>query len=880
GAGPAYTELTRQGVTPEKLEQIMDQIHEKSQDDVKTAKELNMQELVDIITPRTKRVLELANYELRKTGQNIIEPEQLLIGIIREGSSIALNALHNLKVDIPSLFVALRADEKMGGMAGDVNRNELDQINRNLQQRRSGGQAGGQGGDPNTPTLNQYGRDLTAIAKEDGFDPIIGRDDEIQRVMQILCRRTKNNPVLIGEPGVGKTAIAEGLAQRIVAGDMPELLQDKKLISIDIAGLLAGAKYRGEFEERLKNCLNEATTAGNIILFIDELHTVVGAGASEGAVDAANMLKPMLARGDLQIIGATTIDEYRKNIEKDAALERRFQTVDIAEPTQEEAVLILEGLKDKYEAHHQVKITAEAIEAAVSLSSRYITDRFLPDKAIDLIDEGASKLRMNTAGEPSSIKQTEEEIAQVIEEKDAAAKREDFEKAAELRKQESVLKEKLNEARALWKKEQETEHNVLTENHIADIVASWTGIPVQKLTESDTERLRNLESELKRRVIGQDEAVTAVSKAIRRGRLGLKDPRRPAGSFVFLGTTGVGKTELAKALANVMFGEDDAMIRLDMSEYMEKFSVSKLIGSPPGYVGYDEGGQLTEQVRRRPYSVILFDEIEKAHPDVLNALLQILEDGRLTDSQGRTVDFRNTIVIMTSNVGARMLTGSEGRRIGFGSSSADQDDQRNEELYGGKSYEEAKEMVMDELKKVFRPEFINRIDEIIFFHMLDRDAMKQIVRLMLRDFAKRTREIGIELLSTEEAEVLLSQRGYDPAYGARPLRREIQNSVEDPFSEAMLDGIVRDGDTAVIIVQDGEIHIVNRANYQDIESIELLPREEEETDVPETEAKNDAQAAADSETQVDSAESTSGRAEDTEAETDTENEDNPDGEAE
>ena len=544
------------------------------------------------------------------------------------------------------------------------------------------------------------------------------------------------------------------------------------------------------------------------------------------------MLKPMLARGDLQIIGATTIDEYRKNIEKDAALERRFQTVNIDEPTQEEAVQILEGLKDKYEAHHQVQITEEAIAAAVNLSSRYITDRFLPDKAIDLIDEGASKLRMNMASEPGDLKELEEKINKIIEEKDAAAKREDFEKAAELRKQESELNKQLNENRAIWKKEQDTEHNVLTADHIADIVANWTGIPVQKLTESDTERLRNLEAELKRRVIGQDEAVTAVAKAIRRGRLGLKDPSRPAGSFIFLGTTGVGKTELAKALANVMFGEDDAMVRLDMSEYMEKYSVSRLIGSPPGYVGYEEGGQLTEQVRRRPYSVILFDEIEKAHPDVLNALLQILEDGRLTDGQGRTVDFRNTIVIMTSNVGARMLTGSEGRRIGFGSSSTNEKEKRDEELYGGKSYEEAKEMVLDELKKVFRPEFINRVDEIIFFHMLNRDAMKQIVRLMLRDFAERTKDIGIDLLSTEEAEILLAQRGYDPAYGARPLRREIQNSVEDAFSEAMLDGIVRDGDTAVILVKDGEIHIVNEKNNQDVDTIRLLTEDKNENTEP------------------------------------------------
>lgn len=811
GSGDAWRSLAERDVTVEQLDELLDQVHDRTRGDMPDPGSVQIQDLVNRITPRTKRVLELANYEVRQQGGLAIEPEHLLLGILREGSSIAIRILNSLSVDMPAVFTELRSEQSQ-----TPEQRELDQINQNLKARKQAKQADGQ-----MPTLSKYGRELTKIAKEDGFDPIIGRDDEIQRVMQILCRRTKNNPVLIGEPGVGKTAIAEGLAQRIVSGDMPELLKNKRLISLDMGSLLAGAKYRGEFEERLKNCLDEATQAGNVILFIDELHTVIGAGASEGAVDAANMLKPMLARGQLQIIGATTIDEYRKNIEKDAALERRFQVVMVHEPSAEEAIQILRGLKNKYEAHHKVQITDDAIEAAVRLSSRYISDRFLPDKAIDLIDEGASKLRMNMASEPADVKRLETELEQVVADKAAAARKEDFEAAAALRHQEEKLNEELNRVRNTWQKAQETENNILDENQIADIVADWTGIPVRKLTETDTDRLRHLEAELKKRVIGQDEAVQAVAKAIRRGRLGLKDPNRPSGSFIFMGTTGVGKTELAKALAEVMFGSEDTLIRIDMSEFMEKFSVSKLIGSPPGYVGYEEGGQLTEQVRRKPYSVVLFDEIEKAHPDVMNVMLQMMDDGRLTDGQGRTVDFKNTILIMTSNIGSGLLTG-KGRAIGFGQTGSGglsgSDDQ---ELYGGRSYSEARELMTAELKQAFRPEFINRVDEIIFFHMLDRAAMKQIVRILLGRFARRTREIGIELASTDEAEVLLAQRGYDPVYGARPLRREIQSSIEDAFSEAMLNGVVKVGDTALIRAVDGEIELVNRADDPGAAAISL-----------------------------------------------------------
>jgi len=674
------------------------------------------------------------------------------------------------------------------------------------------------GGKNKTAGLDKFSRDLTAMAREGKFDPIIGREEEINRVMQILARRTKNNPALIGEPGVGKTAIAEGLAQKIVSDDVPDILRGKRLVSLDLASMIAGSKYRGEFEERLKKGLEEARAAGNIILFIDEMHTIIGAGNAEGAMDASNILKPLMSKGELQVIGATTIDEYRKHIEKDAALARRFQKVMVNEPSTTDAVLILKGIRDKYEQHHHITIPDEAIDAAVILSSRYITDRFLPDKAIDLIDEAASRARLRKTDEPKENRSLGERIHEIIRLKNEAVEKQDFETAQKLRDEEVELEKRLGGLREELNKKLAALPTALTPDDIADIVASWTGIPVSKINESDAERLRTLEDELKRRVIGQDEAVRAIAKAIRRSRLGLKDPKRPAGSFIFLGTTGVGKTELARALAEVMFGNENALIRVDMSEYMEKFDVSKLIGSPPGYVGYDEGGQLTEKVRRRPYSVVLFDEIEKGHPDIFNSLLQILDDGRLTDSQGRTVDFRNTIIIMTSNIGARLLTSAAGRRIGFtvpktnvdektGKSFVTIDEASDEHLYGGKTYDEAKGLVLEELKKAFNPEFINRVDEIIFFRMLNRPSLLKIVDLLTATLSKRISDMGISMEMTDNAKVLLAQKGYDPQYGARPLRRTIQSLVEDKFSEALLDKVIDIGDVALVDSVDGEIVI-------------------------------------------------------------------------
>jgi ATP-dependent Clp protease ATP-binding subunit ClpC len=648
----------------------------------------------------------------------------------------------------------------------------------------------------NTPTLDGLARDLTAYAKEGHLDPVIGRSKEIERVIQVLSRRTKNNPVLIGEPGVGKTAVAEGLAQKIINNEIPETLRDKRVMTLDMGSVVAGTKYRGEFEDRLKKIMDEIRTAGNIILFIDELHTLIGAGGAEGAIDASNILKPALARGELQCIGATTLDEYRKYIEKDAALERRFQPIQVDEPTKEEAIQILFGLRDRYEAHHRVKITDEAIYQAVKLSDRYITDRFLPDKAIDLIDEAGSKVRLRSYTVPPSLKQMENKLEDVRKEKDSAVQSQEFEKAASLRDKEQKLREELDTTKNEWKEKQGRTDSEVTPEDIAQIVASWTGIPVSQLAEEETDRLLKMEAILHERVIGQDEAVKAVSRAIRRARAGLKDPKRPMGSFIFLGPTGVGKTELARALAGSMFGDENAVIRIDMSEYMEKHSTSRLVGAPPGYVGYEEGGQLTEKVRRKPYSVVLLDEIEKAHPEVFNILLQVLEDGRLTDSKGRTVDFRNTLIIMTSNVGAELIR--KNSSLGFTAAND-----------SGKDYSNMKEKVLAELKKSFRPEFLNRIDESIVFHSLDEEHILRIVTLMAEDLRLRLKEQEIDFVLSDEAKKFLAKAGFDPTYGARPLRRAIQKHIEDNLSEELLKGNIAKGDSLTFEVKDGELVVLN-----------------------------------------------------------------------
>jgi ATP-dependent Clp protease ATP-binding subunit ClpC len=720
-------------------------------------------------TPRAKKVIELSMDEARKLGHSYVGTEHILLGLIREGEGVAARVLNNLGVSLNKA------------------RQQVLQL---LGSNESGGHQGGASVSANTPTLDSLARDLTAIAREGSLDPVIGRSKEIQRVIEVLSRRTKNNPVLIGEPGVGKTAIAEGLAQQIVNNEVPEILRDKRVMTLDMGTVVAGTKYRGEFEDRLKKVMDEIRQAGNIILFIDELHTLIGAGGAEGAIDASNILKPSLARGELQCIGATTLDEYRKYIEKDAALERRFQPIRVDEPTAEESVRILEGLRDRYEAHHRVSITDEAIEAAVKLSDRYISDRFLPDKAIDLIDEAGSKVRLRSYTTPPNLKELEVKLDEVRKEKDSAVQSQEFEKAASLRDTEQRLREQLEETKKTWKEKQGKENSEVTVEDIASVVASWTGIPVSKLAQTETAKLLNLEEILHSRVIGQDEAVKAVSKAVRRARAGLKDPKRPIGSFVFLGPTGVGKTELARALAEAMFGDEDAMIRIDMSEYMEKHSTSRLVGSPPGYVGYEEGGQLTEKVRRKPYSVILLDEIEKAHPDVFNILLQVLEDGRLTDSKGRTVDFRNTVLIMTSNVGAEAL--KRNKYVGFNIQDGEQD------------YKDMKGKVMEELKKAFRPEFLNRIDEIIVFHALERKHLEEIVTLLSDQLVKRLKEQHISLELTEAAKGKISIEGYDPEYGARPLRRAIQKHVEDRLSEELLKGTVLTGQHVIIDVVDGE----------------------------------------------------------------------------
>jgi len=723
------------------------------------------------LTPRSKKLLETSILESRRLGQSYVGAEHLWLALLSEGEGMAANLLKELGVCPEELRQGLiRSLQASGGTEPEP-------------QEKGKEMAG---------MLKQYGRDLTQAARQDELDPVIGRDTEVERIIQILSRRTKNNPVLIGEPGVGKSAVVEGLAQRIVQDNIPEILKGKRIFSLDMGSLIAGSKYRGEFEERLKNAMEEIKKAGDIILFIDEIHTLVGAGKAEGSMDAANILKPSLARGEIQCIGATTLDEYRKNIEKDAALERRFQPVTVGEPSCDEALSILKGLRDKYEAHHKVRITDEALQAAVSLADRYISDRFLPDKAIDLMDEAASRVRIHSFTAPPDVKAQEKRLDEIQNEKKEAIAHQDFEKAASLRDQERALRGEIEAKRAAWEQEKNARKDVVTEEDIAQIVGSWTGIPVKKLTESESQRLLQLESTLHQRVVGQEEAISAVSRAIRRARAGLQDPKRPIGSFIFLGPTGVGKTELCRALGEAMFGDENAVIRIDMSEYMEKHSVSRLVGSPPGYVGYEEGGQLTEAVRRKPYSVVLLDEVEKAHPDVFNMLLQILEDGRLTDSTGRVVNFKNTIIVMTSNAGAHTI--GTGRSLGFGST-----------IDTVRSYETMKEQVLREVKDIFRPEFINRVDELIVFHALKEEDIFQIAGLMLKQVSNRLNEKGMCLTYGDDCVKLLADKGYDPQYGARPLRRVIQRTVEDALSEEIIAGRLSLGDSVHLSVKDGEI---------------------------------------------------------------------------
>jgi ATP-dependent Clp protease ATP-binding subunit ClpC len=762
GEGIAAKALSVLGLSPEKIQKEVEALIGKGQESVQTIH----------YTPRAKKVIELSMDEARKLGHSYVGTEHILLGLIREGEGVAARVLNNLGVSLNKA------------------RQQVLQL---LGSNESSSSAGGSSVNANTPTLDSLARDLTAVARDGSLDPVIGRSKEIERVIEVLSRRTKNNPVLIGEPGVGKTAIAEGLAQQIINNEVPETLRDKRVMTLDMGTVVAGTKYRGEFEDRLKKVMDEIRQAGNIILFIDELHTLIGAGGAEGAIDASNILKPALARGELQCIGATTLDEYRKYIEKDAALERRFQPIRVNEPTNDESMQILKGLRDRYEAHHRVTITDDSIDAAVKLSDRYIPDRFLPDKAIDLIDEAASKVRLRSYTAPPNLKELEQRLESVRKEKDAAVQSQEFEKAASLRDSEQKLREELETTKNSWKEKQGQENTEVTPEDIALVVANWTGIPVSKLKQEETERLLNMESILHDRVIGQDEAVKAISKAIRRARAGLKDPKRPIGSFIFLGPTGVGKTELARALAESLFGDEDSIIRIDMSEYMEKHTTSRLVGSPPGYVGHEEGGQLTEKVRRNPYSVILLDEIEKAHPEVFNILLQVLEDGRLTDSKGRTVDFRNTVVIMTSNVGASTL--KRNKSLGFTVQSENQE------------YDTMKTKVMDELKKAFRPEFLNRIDETIVFHTLAKEHLKHIISLMSNQLQKRLSEQGIDIEMTEAALDKIAEEGYDPDYGARPLRRALQRQIEDRLSEELLRGTISKGQTVKIDVENNDFTV-------------------------------------------------------------------------
>lgn len=753
--------LTEKGVTLDKIEELI-----KENTGVGNPTALSPNDF----TPTAKRVLEVSFQLARSMRNSFVGTEHLLLALLREGDSGAVKLLNACGVDADSFTEELV--------------NDLSRPNAEFRGSKSGKK-----GKSNTPTLDEFGTDLTEKAANGGIDPVIGREKEIERVIQILSRRTKNNPCLMGEPGVGKTAIAEGLALKIVKDEVPELLSGKKIVALDLTSMVAGTKYRGDFEERIKKAMDEVKNAKNVILFIDEVHTLIGAGAAEGAVDAANILKPALARGEIQVIGATTIDEYRKNIEKDAALERRFQSVMVGEPTEEETVEILKGLRDKYEAHHKVKISDEAIETAVKMSSRYIADRFLPDKAIDLIDEAASRVRLKAFTAPPNLKSMEQEIKRLEQEKASAVKSQDFENAAKIRDKEKDLQTLLDEEKEKWKNLSGKEIKEVSTEDIANVVSSWSGIPVTQLTKEESERLLNMEKILHERIVGQDKAVSAVAKAIRRGRVGIKNPNRPLGSFIFLGPTGVGKTELCKSLAEAMFGSEDAIIKLDMSEYMEKHTVSKLIGSPPGYVGFEEGGQLTEKIRRKPYSVVLFDEIEKAHPDVFNMLLQILEDGVLTDSKGRKVSFKNAIIIMTSNVGASKITNNQ-LALGFG-------DNTDENL-------NIEELVMEDLKKTFKPEFLNRIDEIIVFNRLEKDDIKEIAKRMLKTLTKRLDEMDIKLSFTDEAISAIADAGFDNVYGARPLRRAIQQKIEDPLSELMLEKEVVSGGNYVADFKDGK----------------------------------------------------------------------------
>ena len=769
GNGLAYKVLSEQNINYDKILSLIEEMIGSSNP---------LKNNPEGYTPRLKRVIEISFSEAKKLGNSFIGTEHLLLGIMKENDSVASRILLELNVDIQKIFndvMKIVSDETIGLGKEKKKMNETS----------------------NTPTLNQFGKDLTIDAANGKLDPIIGREKEVERIIQILSRRTKNNPCLVGEPGVGKTAVVEGLSEKIVEGEVPENLRKKRVVSLDISSMVAGAKYRGDFEERLKKCLDEIKKNANIILFIDEIHTIVGAGAAEGAIDAANILKPLLARAEIQVIGATTQEEYRKYIEKDAALERRFQPVNVEEPTKEETLQILKGIRDKYEAHHKVKITDEALNAAVDLSSRYINDRYLPDKAIDLMDEAASRVKLNSLIAPKEVKKIEEKLQEIIREKEESINNQDFESAAKLRDKEQKEINKLSKIKQEWEKQNQIAYTEVNENNIAEVLSIWTGIPVYKLTETEVKRLKELENELHKRVVGQEEAIVSVSKAIRRGRVGLKDPKRPIGSFIFLGPTGVGKTETCKALAQALFGDENTMIRIDMSEYMEKHTVSKLIGSPPGYIGFEEGGQLTEKVRRKPYSVVLFDEIEKAHPDVFNILLQILDDGRLTDSQGRVVDFRNTVVIMTSNIGARQI--SDKKEIGFSGN-----ENKN------KSYEKIKNNVMSELKKEFRPEFLNRIDEIIVFKQLSEEEISQIVDLMLITTVERLKDKKIKIKISDELKKEIAKKGFDPVYGARPIKRAIQNMIEDNLAEAILEKKIKNNTTVKLDYKNEKVTLSSK----------------------------------------------------------------------